>query len=123
MYYAIVFLPLLGAIVAGLIALAGAHARHPGGPPVPGTEDRAAARVVETHARAAPSPDAPHAAADETHHEPERIEPAASGSRAAEIATTVLLFGAMLLSWFAFAEVGFFQRESRVSLFPWIFSG
>jgi len=33
MYYAIVFLPLLVAIIAALIALAGARARYPGGPP------------------------------------------------------------------------------------------
>ena len=33
MYQAIVFLPLLGAILAGIIALVGAHARFPGGPP------------------------------------------------------------------------------------------
>jgi hypothetical protein len=33
MYQAIVFLPLLGAIIAGLIALAGAHARHLAGSP------------------------------------------------------------------------------------------
>ena len=31
MYQAIVFLPLLGAILAALISLAGARARHPGG--------------------------------------------------------------------------------------------
>ena len=31
MYQAIVFLPLLGAVIAGLIALVGARARHPGG--------------------------------------------------------------------------------------------
>src|ERR1043165_4682826 len=30
-YQAIVFLPLLGAILAGLIAIVGAHARHPSG--------------------------------------------------------------------------------------------
>ena len=30
MYYLIVFLPLLGAIIAGVIALAGARQRHPG---------------------------------------------------------------------------------------------
>ena len=33
MYQAIVFLPLVGAILAGLIALAGARARYPGGSP------------------------------------------------------------------------------------------
>ena len=42
MYQAIVFLPLLGAIIAGLIALAGARARYPGGSP--GADDHAAAR-------------------------------------------------------------------------------
>ena len=31
MYHAIVFLPLLGAIIAALITLVGAHARFPGG--------------------------------------------------------------------------------------------
>ena len=31
MYQAIVFLPLLGAILAGLIAIFGAHARNPSG--------------------------------------------------------------------------------------------
>ena len=31
MYQAIVFLPLIGAILAGLIAPVGARARHPGG--------------------------------------------------------------------------------------------
>ena len=33
MYQAIVFLPLLGCIVAAMISLAGARARHPGGSP------------------------------------------------------------------------------------------
>jgi hypothetical protein len=31
MYQAIVFLPLIGAIIAGIITLVGARARHPGG--------------------------------------------------------------------------------------------
>ena len=44
MYQAIVFLPLLGAILAGLIALAGARARFPGEGPPPGAEDDAATR-------------------------------------------------------------------------------
>ena len=33
MYQTIVFLPLLGAILAALISLTGARARHPGGTP------------------------------------------------------------------------------------------
>ena len=39
MYQAIVFLPLLGAVLAGIIALAGAHARCPGGSPTQGAGD------------------------------------------------------------------------------------
>ena len=36
MYQAIVFLPLLGAILAALISLFSARARHPGSTPKPG---------------------------------------------------------------------------------------
>ena len=43
MYQAIVFLPLLGAILAGVIALVGARARCPGEGPPPGLEEGAAA--------------------------------------------------------------------------------
>ncbi len=50
MYYAIVFLPLLGAIIAGLISLAGARARFPGGSP--GDHDHAAAGGSHGHAEA-----------------------------------------------------------------------
>ena len=41
-------------------------------------------------------------------------EPAAAGSRAAELATTVFLFASMVLSWFAFADVGFGHHDSHV---------
>ena len=67
MYYAIVFLPLLGAIIAALITLAGARARYPGGPPDAGAEDHAHGPVDESHARAAPSPHAPHAVLNASH--------------------------------------------------------
>src|SRR6266702_3362286 len=63
MYHAIVFLPLLGAILAALIA------------------------------------------------------------RAAELATTLFLFIAMLLSWLAFVDVGFAHHDIRITLFPWIVAG
>src|ERR1700732_2885141 len=56
MYQAIVFLPLLGAIIAALIALAGAHARHPGGPPATGGEDHARGSVRERTPPAAAAP-------------------------------------------------------------------
>ena len=123
MYHAIVFLPLLGAIIAALIALAGARARHPGGPPGIGAENHAHGPVDESHARTAPAPHGAHAVLDASHSEPEALEPPAAGSRSAELVTTVFLFAAMLLSWVAFADVGFGHHDSRVTLFPWIISG
>ena len=35
----------------------------------------------------------------------------------------MFLFASMLLSWFAFADVGFGHHDSRVALFPWMVSG
>jgi NADH-quinone oxidoreductase subunit L len=102
MYQAIVFLPLIGAIVAGLISLAGARARHPGGSP--SVHDSA-------HAHAQPGAVAAHGDA----------EPAA-GSRSAELVTTVFLFIAMILSWIAFVSVGFGQ-DTRVPIANWITAG
>jgi NADH-quinone oxidoreductase subunit L len=123
MYETIVLLPLLGAIIAGLIALAGARARYPGGPPAVGTQDHAHGIVDESHARPAPSPQDAHAALGVSHDEAERQEPPAAGSRPAELVTTVFLFASMLLSWFAFIDVGFLHHDSRVTLFPWLLSG
>jgi NADH-quinone oxidoreductase subunit L len=113
MYQAIVFLPLLGAILAGLITLVGAHARHPGGSDMPAGGHGHG----DTHAADAHSDDA-HGA----HDAHGVVEPAAAGSRPAELITTVFLFISMILSWIAFAAVGF-GHDERVSLFPWIVSG
>ncbi|MGZ3281732.1 MAG: NADH-quinone oxidoreductase subunit L [Xanthobacteraceae bacterium] len=123
MYHAIVFLPLLGAIIAALITLAGARARYPGGPPDAGAEDHAHGPVDESHAHGAPSPHGAHAALDASHGEPEEPQPAAAGSRAAELVTTVFLFASMLLSWFAFVDVGFGHHDSHVAIFSWMTSG
>jgi NADH-quinone oxidoreductase subunit L len=123
MFYAIVFLPLLGAIIAALIALAGARARYPGGPPHVGAENHAHGPVDESHARGAPPPHGAHAALKASPSEPPPLEPPAAGSRSAELVTTVFLFAAMLLSWLAFADVGFAHHDSRVTLFPWIIAG
>src|SRR5712672_2621101 len=123
MYYAIVFLPLLGAIIAALITLAGAHARYSGGPPDAGAEDHAHGRVDESHARAAPSPHGPHAVLDASQGEPDAPQPPAAGSRAAELVTTVFLFASMVLSWFAFADVGFGHHDSHGAIFSWMTSG
>ena len=102
MYQAIVFLPLLGAILAGLIALAGARARFPGKGPSPGAEDSAADHGAHGGAVIRSS-----------HHEEETHEPAAAGSRTAELITTTLLMISMILSWIAFVEVGFAHHDMR----------
>src|SRR5262249_8955320 len=123
MYYAIVFLPLLGAIIAALISLVGARARYPGGPPSVGAENHAHGTVDESHPRAPPSPHQAHAALESSHTEQEGQQPPAAGSRPAELVTTVFLFASMLLSWFAFVDVGFGHHDARVGLFPWMISG
>ncbi len=119
MYQAIVLLPLLGAIIAGAIALYGAHRRFPGGSAgTHGAEDHAAP-VREGHGQTVGDAAVIH----ETHHEPEEHEPAAEGSRAAEVITTSFLFVAMALAWIAFVQVGFTHHDERVSLFNWITAG
>ncbi|MGZ3322773.1 MAG: NADH-quinone oxidoreductase subunit L, partial [Xanthobacteraceae bacterium] len=123
MYHAIVFLPLLGAIIAALITLAGARARYPGDPPDAGAEDHAHGPVDESHAHGAPSPHGAHAVLDASHGEPDVPQPPAAGSRAAELVTTVFLFASMLLSWFAFVDVGFGHHDSHVAIFSWMTSG
>ena len=123
MYYAIVFLPLLGAIIAALITLAGARARYSGGPPDADAEDHAHGPVAENHAPAAPSPHGPHAVLDASHGESDMPQPQAAGSRAAELVTTVFLFASMVLSWFAFADVGFGHHDSHGAMFSWMTSG
>src|SRR5262249_15634506 len=112
MYYAIVFLPLLGAIIAALHALARARAPHPGRRAVyPGGRRGA---CVAPHAQGAPPARGAPAALDVLPSEPQP-QPAA-GSRSAELVTTVFLFASMLLSWLAFVDVGFGHHDSRVAL-------
>jgi len=112
MYQAIVFLPLLGAVLAGLIALAGARARFPGKGPAPGGEDHAADHGA--HHGGAVSRASRHA---------EEHEPAAAGSRTAELITTTLLMISMILSWIAFVDVGFAHHDVRVPVFTWMAAG
>ena len=119
MYQAIVFLPLLGAILAGIIALAGARARFPGEGPPPGLEDGAVGHAVHHHAE--PAHHGAGAAAHDDHHAP--AEPAAAGSRTTELITTTFLMISMILSWIAFVQVGFGHHDVRVQIFPWIISG
>src|SRR3954471_5666850 len=108
MYLAIAFLPLLGAVLAGLIALFGAAARFPGQGPAPGMEDTA----TDTHAHAHEPQAHGGATFHNTHDEPLHAEhdphhvavPAAAGSRLAELITTTLLMVSCVLSWVAFVQ-------------------
>jgi NADH-quinone oxidoreductase subunit L len=123
MYQAIVFLPLLGAILAGLIALFGARARFPGEAPPPGVEDA----VTTTHAHHGPDIHGGGVIRHDTHegddHGHGPVEPAAAGSRISELITTTLLLVSMILSWIAFVQVGFGHYDVRVPIMSWIVSG
>src|SRR6516165_4579321 len=120
MYEAIVLLPLLGAVIAGIICLVGARNRFPGGePPVP-AHDHAAAAVAEGHPRGAPPAEAEHAAVGNTHTEDPEHEPSAAGSLLAELTTSTFLVISCVLSWFAFFDVGIAGHEARVPLFSFI---
>ncbi|MGZ6006671.1 MAG: proton-conducting transporter transmembrane domain-containing protein, partial [Rhizomicrobium sp.] len=113
MYQAIVFLPLVGFLIAGLISLVGAHARFPGARAVdlgPDAHHDAHDAVSHVHAASGGGHDDGHGS----------VEPPAQGSRMAEAVTTTFLFIAMALSWVAFIQVGFFQQDAHVTLAPFI---
>ncbi len=120
MYEAIVVLPLIGAVVAGLISLVGARDRFPGEDPPPPHDDHAAAPAPEDRPRGAPSPEAQHGAFANTGVEEPEAAPPAAGSQLAELITTTLLGIACLLSWYAFYDVGFLGHEARVPIFTFI---
>jgi NADH-quinone oxidoreductase subunit L len=119
MYEAIVFLPLLGSILAAIIALAGARARFPGQGPTPGAEDHATDRGPHLGGTTHDAGGTIHHAA----HEHAAHEPAAAGSRTAELITTTLLMVSMILSWIAFVQVGFGHHDARVPIFTWFSAG
>jgi NADH-quinone oxidoreductase subunit L len=122
MYQAIVFLPLLGCILAGIIALIGARSRHPGGSPGPGAED--SAHDLGPHiGGGAPSARGAFAVAHGSSHQLEEHALPAMGSRSAELITTTLLFVSMALSWIAFVRVGFGHEDAHVVIASFITSG
>jgi NADH-quinone oxidoreductase subunit L len=128
MIQAIVFLPLLGAILAGLIALFGAHARNPSGDTVEhhgdGHHHASTTHVNEDASVVHVSHDEPLAHDDHGHDDHHVAEPPAAGTRAAELITTALLFVAAALSWATLVNVGFMHHEAGViELLPWINSG
>jgi NADH-quinone oxidoreductase subunit L len=135
LYSAIVFLPLLGAILAGIIAVVGAASRNRAGEAPIGAEDHQSDPLgnhARAHEHAAPVPH--HASrVDVAHHEPHGQvghdahgddHPSAQGSRAAELVTSALLVISAILSWIAFFDVGFGGREAfTVPVLTWIHSG
>jgi NADH-quinone oxidoreductase subunit L len=121
MYYAIVFLPLLGAIIGGAVTLIG------------GFRTRRAelielgggnAHVEHAHAETDHNVDNGHGHDHEhdDHHGPDY--PIAPGARFVEIVTTGFLIVAALLSWVAFFQHGLGQEEAeRYQLLRWMTSG
>jgi NADH-quinone oxidoreductase subunit L len=114
MIQAIVFLPLLGAILAGLIAIVGAHGRNPSGDEMDHAHGHDGHHAHDAHA---------HAAGHDDHRHDHPVEPAAAGSRAAELITTACLFVSMGLSWITLVNVGFMHNDVRILVAPWIESG
>jgi len=111
MYSAIVFLPLFGSIIAGLISIVGARAAHPGGEP----DEREVYdhRVHASHGR--------EQGGGDTHGDEHE---AAAGSRPAEIITSGFLIISAILSWIAFFSVGLGDIDlERVQVLQWFASG
>jgi len=119
MYQAIVLLPLLGAVIAGIVCLVGAHNRFPGEDPPPPAGDHAAPGR-EDHPRAAPVPHGAHAASAATHVEELERAPSAAGSLLAELTTSTFLVISCALSWFALFDVGFAGHEARILMFSFV---
>jgi NADH-quinone oxidoreductase subunit L len=95
MVQAIVFLPLLGAIIAAVIALVGAHARCGSGDVVEhhGDGHGHSATTIDDAAGLTHEASGDHVDGDH-----DVVEPAVWGSRAAELITTSLLFVSAALS-------------------------
>jgi NADH-quinone oxidoreductase subunit L len=119
MYPAIVFLPLIGAILAGAIALVGGYRVR-------------RAELVALGGGAWGHHDAHHGAhaghddhgaghGDDDIHHLEAALPQAPGVQAAELVTTIPLIIAAVLSWIAFFQVGFGSGGvQRVEIMRWI---
>jgi NADH-quinone oxidoreductase subunit L len=113
MYHIIVFLPLLGAIIAGLIAIFGGAQRFPGGEPETGDGHGHGHAYAHRHGHAAHGEQGDH-----------DREPAAAGSQAAEYITSGLLTVSAVLSWIAFFIVGYGGGAvERVPVLNWFTSG
>jgi NADH-quinone oxidoreductase subunit L len=121
MYIAIVFLPLLGAVFAGTIALIGARNRYPGQDPPPPHDGHDTALAHESHG--VPPPQAAHNVAHASHDEEPPAEPSAAGSLVTELVTSTFLVISCVLSWYAFFDVGFLGHDAHITLFSYISFG
>ena len=114
MYSAIVFLPLLGAIIAGLVTLYGAWRSSA----AEAAEMSAAqgGRALHSHSHDAEEEGEPGEAHD---HEAPAI-----GSRPAEVITSGFLVISAILSWIAFFSIGFGEEPAqRIQVLNWFNSG
>jgi len=124
MYQLIVFLPLIGAIIAGAITVFGAARRFPGGEPPAGAEnhmDDSGPHTASVHVHG--DAGVIHASHHEDDHEHDH-EPAAEGARPAELITSGFLVVAAVLSWVAF--IGFWlggAEPQRIPVMNWFSSG
>ncbi|MCX5512015.1 NADH-quinone oxidoreductase subunit L [Kaistia algarum] len=122
MYSAIVFLPLIGAILAGLVTLLGRYRIAMVGAPKESLAAAAAGHGHDAHGHD------DHAHDDYGHddhgHGHDDHAPAAPGSRPVEIITTGFLFVSAILSWIAFLTIGAPTGEQvHVKVLPWVASG
>ncbi|SON54919.1 NADH-quinone oxidoreductase subunit 12 [Hartmannibacter diazotrophicus] len=114
MYSLIVFLPLVGFLIAGAIALKGAMDTLA---PANGAHDHG-------HDHDAHAPAAHAATAHDDHGHDEHHHDAAPGSRPAELITTCLMGVVAILSWVAFFQVALGESETlTVPVLSWITSG
>ncbi|MBB3930839.1 NADH-quinone oxidoreductase subunit L [Kaistia hirudinis] len=125
MYSAIVFLPLLGAIIAGLITLIGRYRIARAGAP---KESMALYQSHDAHGHDDHAHDDhghdDHGHDDHGHGGHDHHAPAAPGSRPAEIITTGFLFVSAILAWIAFFTVTSPEGQPvLVPVLPWVNSG
>ncbi len=137
MYHLIVFLPLVGFLIAALITLVGSKAHIPAPPDGHGIGDAGhdphAAHAPTAHGHASAGHGvahafaghaAPHGHDDHGGHGHDDHHEAAPGSRAAELVTTSLLVLAAILSWVAFITVGFGDAgKQTIDIANWFTSG
>jgi len=125
-YHLIVFLPLVGFLIAGLITLVGSKAHVPAPPDGHGLGDTG--HTGHLPAAHAPHPHVGHGAAHGAHghdaHGHDDHHPAAPGARAAELVTTSLLLLSAVLSWVAFVTVGYGDAgKATFDIGNWFTSG